>query len=571
MAIQNFIGGGFKGKLGATIGQGWKNKKVIRTSFIPSNPRTAKQQTNRSNFAKCVQMAQFAMQMDFRSIGFSSEDNTEWALRISSARKYFNKDLPAMYCIPLIPYGAVAKYAVSDDFEVDGNKITFKIDTEDDLSGRGVSVLLYLKRTGTELYQYFVRQDTVDGTSGSWHFSALIPDGHEIGERSLACAVSNDDVVLNSKIYRSPFSIFNPVVDVPFTLTGQTVTPIASGDTKRTITFTPSVVLESAELAVTGVTATGILQGKQKAVSGAVVSASANAITVEIDTGVLDNLNQLVQFPAGCSVVIPAFSFTVGYNRYVYEGGTFSLSEVTVQQTFYDWSSQSREVAVNLNGYTFESPIDTLTGGVVASAMFVIRGRVTSLSISAVRNVSPGGVTSVSFVINQPFNYWGVERNIVTTNQFLFTTAGVNYVVPAGSSIPFAPYQTELEVNINNLSLSVFSRERDEYTLCYAIIGDSTVNGVASMWGSHAKPSVSITSGGQTLNVGEPSSVSDSDGIYLDYDRDAWWLPSDGTAVASFSEAFTEETTVENSGGFKLKLSVTVGSISGTYTFIPNE
>ena len=29
MATQNFIGGGYYGKMGATVGQRWKNKRII--------------------------------------------------------------------------------------------------------------------------------------------------------------------------------------------------------------------------------------------------------------------------------------------------------------------------------------------------------------------------------------------------------------------------------------------------------------------------------------------------------------------------------------------------------------
>ena len=55
MAKQNFLAGGFYGKLGAMVGQRWKNKRTIRTYVIPHNPNTPEQRKNRNGFAGAVQ------------------------------------------------------------------------------------------------------------------------------------------------------------------------------------------------------------------------------------------------------------------------------------------------------------------------------------------------------------------------------------------------------------------------------------------------------------------------------------------------------------------------------------
>lgn len=560
MAIQNFIGGGFKGKLGATIGQGWKNKKVIRTAFVPSNPRTVKQQSNRKDFAECVKMAQLAMQMDFRGVGFSSENNTEWALRISSARKYFNKNLPVMYCIPLIPYGTVAKYAVSDDFEISGSAITFKIETEDDLNSRSMSVLLYLKNSGTEEYEYFVIQSSVTGVSGNWTFSASIPNGFEVAENSLACAISNDDVVLTSKIYRSPFSIFSPVVDVPFTLSNPVVTPIATGDTKRTITFTTSAALESASLDVTGVSASGVLQGTRLNVLGKIVSASANAITVELSSNVLDDLSQLVQFPAGSNVTIPAFSFMVGYNRYIYEGGTFSLSETTVQQTFYDWDGL--ELETNSYGGTYKLQNASLVqAGSFGNVSYVNGVNVETFILGM--EVTPNGL-SYSFSGNR--NYWGATRNLPLITAFIFAVSGVNYIVNVGDTVPIVPFATTLVVDIANRTVSASCVHDDDGGWCSASIGQSPDGNAASLWGSHATPIISTTSNGVTREWGTKT-PSNSGGLYFLFGYDVSYYPRSGTCTFVFPESFEESREIANTDGYKLTLKVTAGTQTGVYTY----
>ncbi len=61
MAKQNFLAGGYIGKLGDTIGQRWKDKKIIRSYVKPRNPNTPAQQTARQQFALANKLAQQAM------------------------------------------------------------------------------------------------------------------------------------------------------------------------------------------------------------------------------------------------------------------------------------------------------------------------------------------------------------------------------------------------------------------------------------------------------------------------------------------------------------------------------
>ena len=448
MAIQNFIGGGFKGKLGATIGQGWKNKKVIRSNFVPANPRTQKQMANRNDFSVCVKMAQLAMQMNFRCPGFQSDSNTEWALRISSARNYFDKTKADMYCIPILPYGTVAKYAVSDDFDVSGSSITFYIDTEDDIAGRGVSVLLYLKKTGTEEYEYFVLRSTVAQAAQGYSFSVSIPAGFEVASNSLACAVSNDDTVLGETIYRSPLSVFNPVVDIPFTLSSPFITPISAGATKRVITFTPSTTLASASPAITGVTAQGVLQGSFETLGGKVAGASASSVTIELDTDVLDSLNQLAQFPSGSSVTIPAFSFTVGESRYVYAGGTFSISETTVQQNAVPYGTSTEVIGNQTVIRLFKDTPSAITGGnrgTLSAPVYDSNGSKLSGTLAQYGVLSSD--KRYGILVNTSAIYAGSPRTLSVATSVTATVNGVDYVMQ-DFTIPITLAGDTLELNL---------------------------------------------------------------------------------------------------------------------------
>lgn len=103
MAIQNFLSGGYYGKLGATVGQRWKNKRTIRTYVVPANPRTPTQQANRGKFADAVTYAQMGMQMNYYCTLFDDPNFTRWNYRMKVARELKNAGLSGLDLIPLYP------------------------------------------------------------------------------------------------------------------------------------------------------------------------------------------------------------------------------------------------------------------------------------------------------------------------------------------------------------------------------------------------------------------------------------------------------------------------------------
>ena len=103
MAKQNFLSGGFYGKLGAMVGQRWKNKRTIRTYVIPKNPNTPEQKRNRTNFAGAVQFAQMGMQMNYYCTLFDVPQFTKWNYRMSVARNLKFAGMTDLNLIPLYP------------------------------------------------------------------------------------------------------------------------------------------------------------------------------------------------------------------------------------------------------------------------------------------------------------------------------------------------------------------------------------------------------------------------------------------------------------------------------------
>jgi hypothetical protein len=107
MAIQNFISGGFYGKLGEVVGQRWRNKRTIRRYVIGANPQTPLQQANRQNFRKAIELAQFAMNINKSAPAWDNEAVPEFSLRTGTAKSRLQLGLSESEAIPLFPDGYV--------------------------------------------------------------------------------------------------------------------------------------------------------------------------------------------------------------------------------------------------------------------------------------------------------------------------------------------------------------------------------------------------------------------------------------------------------------------------------
>lgn len=147
MAIQNFLSGGYYGKLGATVGQRWKNKRTIRTYVKPANPRTEVQQANRNKFANAVTFAQMGMQMNYYATVFDDPNFTHWNYRMKVARELRNQGLSNLDLIPLYPTSFVPPTLIQS-VEVSGiqgqKHITFAVENLNSNSDRVLSLMFAL-------------------------------------------------------------------------------------------------------------------------------------------------------------------------------------------------------------------------------------------------------------------------------------------------------------------------------------------------------------------------------------------------------------------------------------------
>lgn len=198
MAIQNFLSGGYYGKLGDTVGQRWKNKRTVRAYVIPANPRTEKQQKNRGNFGQCTAKAQIALQMNYNTTLFNSSSTSAWNVRMSTARNLQKDGEQNLNLIPLYPYSYVPKYTITGIYNIKKENETFYTATvEGNLPSvdRSMSILIQTQNPLTsEVYDEFLfKADFIHGNSP--HIKIYNANVDLSGYRLKARIVSNDDAM----------------------------------------------------------------------------------------------------------------------------------------------------------------------------------------------------------------------------------------------------------------------------------------------------------------------------------------------------------------------------------------
>lgn len=333
MGKQNFIQGGFKGKVGNVIGAGWKDILTIRAYTKPANPKTERQTTVRNAFKLKVQASQLANQCNYGSSLFSSTSNTSWGLRMAAASSFYAENKNIIQFVPLIPYGYTPDYPTDADPQTTGGTVVLSWNTADDISGRSVNVLIWALKNDGVTYDAVIIAGTVAGSSGAWTVTVSLPAGYSIGEESYLAAVSSDDASYSDKtLYQPPVSIGTSIVDVPFTLTLASGPTWTSGNDYVLFTFTPSETLSDSTNISLSSTAYGVLQGDFVTdADTAAAQVISNVVTVAVPI-TLDSLGQRPLFVSGSSLTLGAFAYADDTYRYIFEGATFSLAETATQQ-----------------------------------------------------------------------------------------------------------------------------------------------------------------------------------------------------------------------------------------------
>lgn len=217
MAIQNFLSGGYYGKLGATVGQRWKNKRTIRTYVVPFNPRTEKQQANRGNFANAVEYAQMGLQMNYYATCFESESFTRWNYRMRTARDLKTSGLSGLDLIPLYPLAFTPPLLINEitkSATPTPRHITFYVPSLASVGDRTFSLMFELHDAmgvyiGLKLYVGY------HYASNAGYLEVDVDDANEINENCKVRIVSNDDENSVNDLIASPaLNVQPPSIDI---------------------------------------------------------------------------------------------------------------------------------------------------------------------------------------------------------------------------------------------------------------------------------------------------------------------------------------------------------------------
>lgn len=114
MAKQDFVNGGFRGKLGQLIGQRWLEKYTVRAYFKPGQPRTGKQQANRQLFRQAVELVNIANQYNQGAPMWRKQGSTSYNARMSQAKKTLQEGITGENAIPIYRLSATPEVIIDD-------------------------------------------------------------------------------------------------------------------------------------------------------------------------------------------------------------------------------------------------------------------------------------------------------------------------------------------------------------------------------------------------------------------------------------------------------------------------
>ena len=413
MAIQNFLSGGYYGKLGATVGQRWKNKRTIRTYVVPNNPRTPSQQANRGKFADAVTYSQIGMQMNYYCALFDDPNMTRWNYRMKVARELKTAGFTDLDLIPLYPMSFTPSILLSDftRSKVEGNThITFSCQNLTSKVDRVFSIMFALYTEENEFLGYKLYLGYYYASNPGF-IEVDVDDINEINNNCFVRIVSNDDENLSAPLIASPqLKVTGKVIDVH--TFDNTIKDVEVTNEGITITFaelwkaTPTTNTASVDVKC-------VVNGALVTINGTNLMLFNNngycALEVEHQT---TEPQSLPAFPIGSSID----NLNVDY-----KGETW---DITIQNasTPYSNSDTNRTFNNTISSIARNGTIFTIT---LATALPTISTHNLSLSIVAVKNGD---------FVEEDISISNISGNTITFEQSGATGANI-YAFPVGSSI----------------------------------------------------------------------------------------------------------------------------------------
>ena len=413
MAIQNFLSGGYYGKLGATVGQRWKNKRTIRTYVVPNNPRTPSQQANRGKFADAVTYSQIGMQMNYYCALFDDPNMTRWNYRMKVARELKATGLNGLDLIPLYPMSFTPSILLSDftRSKVEGNThITFSCQNLTSKVDRVFSIMFALYTEENEFLGYKLYLGYYYANNPGF-IEVDVDDINEINNNCFVRIVSNDDENLSAPLIASPqLKVTGKAIDVH--TFDNTIKDVEVTNEGITITFaelwkaTPTTNAASVDVKC-------VVNGALVTINGTNLMLFNNngycALEVEYQT---TEPQSLPAFPIGSSID----NLNVDY-----KGETW---DITIQNasTPYSNSDTNRTFNNTISSIARSGTTFTIT---LATALPTISTHNLSLSIVAVKNGD---------FVEEDISISNISGNTITFEQSGATGANI-YAFPVGSAI----------------------------------------------------------------------------------------------------------------------------------------
>ena len=382
MAKFNTLAGGYYGKLGATVGQRWKNIRTVRAYVVPHNPQTEVQQKNRQRFSDCVFYAQLAGQMNAKVTAFDTVSKTLWNARMSTARALQDLGYSEMDRLPLYPTTFSVPNIISAATitqVVDETHIQVTVEGIAPTEERVLTMLLLLP--GAESWKDRLALCIgSNGEEGGNIFTFRLPEGLTIPNGTKARFVSCDDTDSLTDLIASA-QIDLPVAAPEHHTFDTSITSVERSGNNFTFTFGEDY--QSGDNSITVASLKGVVNGAITTVSNPSVSLINNGgkFAMVYTSEATDN-QDLIAFPNGSEIVISeikSWSATVHADA---ENATESFSSTDLTRTYKNTISS---VTRSDSTYTFAisravPTITTKSGAVTGRA--VVNGAFANIALT---------------------------------------------------------------------------------------------------------------------------------------------------------------------------------------------
>lgn len=584
MAKQNFISGGYYGKLGDTVGQRWKNKRTIRSYVIPRNPRTDVQQANRARFKNLVPFAQLGMSANKGATVFIKENMTEWQARMSACSYFNSLGYNELDLVPLYPADYVAPYVISIVKRTNKTKDDFQyLEAVGTLPSNTRSVTVLAKYVqGAEKPSEVYLFEGVFEQNEDYNLKVSIPAGLELIEDTKVRIISRDDVDSTTDMIASAMiNVQKP--DITYMDFDTSVIAITHEGATYSI-LTNQNFMEGTVVA-TGITIKSVVRGQWQTYALTGVSIVNNAGKAKI-VGELSNYdaNNIPAFAGGSQVYFGSIS--ISNTAYV-----ISASDVTEN---YSDEDLTRSASV-----TFEKDTGTTlaigalfnfgesgTSAILATGVeCTLAYNAPSLSVenatvaASVADTGSGTITIKSIKTNA--DYHCIQGCSLVIPAFTIRVLGVTYNISGGTianytnnaekvAVTFntaissvshngATYtiktaQRWLDGNISVASVAVKSVVRGEWQT-YSLTGISTANNggyveITGTLSNYDASNVPAFASGSSINLGAISLVTDVYNITAGASTNSY---SDTDLTRSASVSYTVDATTQKA--FRLTFS----------------